>query len=28
VFLRSDEHGARIISLVQLRQEEAGAGSR
>ena len=28
VFLRSEEHGARIISLVQLRQEEAGAGSR
>jgi cell fate regulator YaaT (PSP1 superfamily) len=27
VFLRSEEHGARIISLVQLRQEEAGAAS-
>ena len=25
VFLRSEDHGARIISLVQLRQEEAGA---
>jgi cell fate regulator YaaT (PSP1 superfamily) len=25
VFLRSEEHGARIIPLVQLRQEEAGA---
>jgi cell fate regulator YaaT (PSP1 superfamily) len=25
VFLRSEEHGARIIPLIQLRQEEAGA---
>jgi cell fate regulator YaaT (PSP1 superfamily) len=28
VFLRSEEHGPRIISLVQLRQEEAGAQPR